>query len=93
MYCEAFEEFIEARSEIDREGATCMSDKGGAYQHPAVGRKNKAIARMKQFGALFGMSPVGESELPAGSGAVEQQEDRLTLLKYERQKANGRTNK
>ena len=57
LYCEAFEEFIDARSEIERDGSTCKSLKGGEYQHPAVGRKNKAIERMRRFGALFGMSP------------------------------------
>jgi P27 family predicted phage terminase small subunit len=57
LYCEAFKEFIDARLQIDREGATCVSEKGGEYQHPAVGRKNKAIERMRRFGALFGMSP------------------------------------
>jgi P27 family predicted phage terminase small subunit len=57
LYCEAFEDFSDARDEIGRNGSTCKSLKGGQYQHPAVGRKNKAIERMRQFGALFGMSP------------------------------------
>lgn len=72
LYCEAWEEFLDARAEIEREGATCMSEKGGTYLHPAVGRKNKAIARLKLFGALFGMSPsdrvglnVGDKPAPA----------------------------
>lgn len=57
LYCEAFEEFTESRQQIKDEGATCTSAKGGMYQHPAVGRKNNAINRMRIFGALFGMSP------------------------------------
>ena len=71
LYCEAWEELLDARAEIEREGPTCISDKGGTYLHPAVGRKNKAIARLKVFGALFGMSPsdrvglsVGEKSAP-----------------------------
>lgn len=80
MYCEAFEEFLLARAEIEAEGATCMSDKGGAYQHPAVGRKNKAIQRMKQFGAMFGMSPVDEPNLPSGSGETKGEPDKLLML-------------
>lgn len=71
LYCEAWEEFLDARAEIEREGSTCISEKGAAYLHPAVGRKNKAIARLKTIGALFGMSPsdrvglsVGEKSAP-----------------------------
>lgn len=80
LYCEAFEELLEAKAEIAKEGATCTSDKGGAYQHPAVGRKNKAIQRMKQFGALFGMSPVAESEINLSGGASDEEMDPLIEL-------------
>ena len=80
MYCEAFEEFMEARQEVEHDGPTCSSDKGGMYQHPAVGRKNQAIKRMRQIGALFGMSPVSESELPGGSAGVAADHDPLISL-------------
>ena len=69
LYCEAFEEFIEARNQIEIEGATCKSENGGHYQHPAVGRKNKAIERMRRFGALFGMSPSDRVGLNIGGDA------------------------
>ncbi len=57
LLCEAWEDFLDARDEIAREGATCVSEKGGAYPHPAVGRKNAAIARIKALSAKFGLSP------------------------------------
>lgn len=57
LYCEAWDEFFDARAEIEREGSTCTTDKGTCYQHPAVGRKNKAIQRIRQIGGDFGMSP------------------------------------
>jgi P27 family predicted phage terminase small subunit len=57
LYCEAWEEFFEARKEIETCGPTAYTDKGTCYQHPAVGRKNKAIARIRQIGGDFGMSP------------------------------------
>lgn len=57
LYCEAWEEFFGARKEIEEFGATAYTDKGTCYQHPAVGRKNKAIQRIRQIGGDFGMSP------------------------------------
>lgn len=58
LYCEAWEDFFEARKEIETCGPTAYTDKGTCYQHPAVGRKNKAIQRIRQIGGDFGMSPV-----------------------------------
>jgi len=54
FYCEAYDDFRSALVTIAEEGSECVSDKGGTYQHPAVGRKNKAITRMRQFGPLIG---------------------------------------
>lgn len=64
-YCEAWVEMIEALEEIAREGATAVSDKGSVYQHPAVGRKNKAIERLVKIGSHFGMSPSSRVGLKA----------------------------
>jgi P27 family predicted phage terminase small subunit len=57
VYCEAWDEFMWALEEIAKEGRIATSEKGGAYQHPAVGIKNKAIQRIRQIGACFGMTP------------------------------------
>lgn len=57
LYCEAWDELFAMRALIDESGAVAVSEKGGEYQHPAVGIKNKAIQRIKQFGALFGVGP------------------------------------
>ena len=80
LYCEAFEDMLDAREEIAKEGATCTSDNGGAYQHPAVGRKNKAIQRMKAFGALFGLSPSDAANLKVMGGGDVEGEDAFTSL-------------
>jgi P27 family predicted phage terminase small subunit len=80
LYCEAFEEILDAKAEIEKEGATCMSDKGGMYQHPAVGRKNKAIQRMRVLGALFGLSPSDEAGLKIVGGVEGEETDPLILL-------------
>lgn len=62
-YCEAWGDFFEARAEIERDGPTCHSDKGGAYQHPAVGRKNSALERIRKLAAEFGMSPASRTSV------------------------------
>jgi P27 family predicted phage terminase small subunit len=80
LYCEAFEEVLDAKAEITKEGATCMSEKGGMYQHPAVGRKNKAIQRMRVLGGLFGMSPSDEAGLKIVGGVEGEETDPLILL-------------
>lgn len=69
-YCEAWEDFQDARDEIETDGSTCTGKNGGAYLHPAVGRKNKAIERIKQFGAKFGMTPSDRTgiEVPGDTG-------------------------
>lgn len=69
MYCEAYHEFRVALTEIEEEGATSTSDKGNAYQHPAVGRKNKAIERMNKLRSkMEKQKPVGKqvSSRPKG---------------------------
>lgn len=66
LYCEAWDEFFAARAEIEHSGIVAMSDKGAEYQHPAVGIKNRAIARIKQIGGEFGMSPAARVGLNIG---------------------------
>lgn len=63
MYCEAWCDMLDALDEIKREGATCHHEKGGTYQHPAVGRKNKAVERMLKIGANFGMNPAARTSI------------------------------
>lgn len=54
LYCDSYQEFREAMETISKEGTTCVSDKGGLYQHPEVSRKNAALKRMVQLGKLLG---------------------------------------
>lgn len=55
-YCEAWSEFVLARKYIDEHGEIACGEKGGEYQHPMVGIKNKAVERMGRLGAQFGWS-------------------------------------
>lgn len=56
-YCDDWVEYWAAVALVEEEGMVAFSEKGGAYQHPAVGIKNKAAERMARFEARFGMTP------------------------------------
>lgn len=89
LYCEAFEEFAIATQEIfENGGATCYGEKGGAYAHPAAARKNSAIARMRQFGALFGLSPSDEAQLKIVGGAPKDEDSPLLRLMNDQDEAD-----
>lgn len=72
-YCEAWGEFHEARAEIAAHGATCISEKGGAYQHPAVGRKNSALERIRKLGSDFGMTPASRTSVKVSAPPAESE--------------------
>lgn len=70
-YCEAWAEFLNARAEIERDGPTVWSEKGGAYQHPAVGRKNSALERIRRIGSEFGMSPASRTSVKVAASVPD----------------------
>lgn len=56
MYCLAHDDLAEALAAIKLCGTEVVTEKG-VFEAPAVKRKKEAIARIKQFGAEFGLSP------------------------------------
>lgn len=70
LYCDAWDDFFEAMEDIKNHGAKCFSEKGGEYQNPSVGIKNKAKLFIKQMGAEFGLSPVSRVGLNTDAGAA-----------------------
>jgi P27 family predicted phage terminase small subunit len=80
LYCEAYEEFRLSRDEIKEHGAIATTQTGACYQHPNVGRKNKAIQRMRQFGALFGLSPADATRVNPGDKGSGNVDDPMSAL-------------
>jgi P27 family predicted phage terminase small subunit len=77
-YCTAWQELHEANAEIEANGSlTCMSEKGGTYQHPAVGIRHKAIELIAKIGAKFGMTPSDRAGLKP---SVQTVDDELSEL-------------
>lgn len=62
-YCEAWDELRASLAAIEIHGRIATSEKGGSYQHPAVGIKNKAIARIRDFSHEFGLTPSARAGL------------------------------
>ena len=73
LYCDAYQEYCEARDYIKEHGKIAVSEKGGEYQHPMVGIKNKAAERMNRLGSQFGWSPSARVGLKVES--EQKQED------------------
>jgi len=69
-YCEAVAEFSSlARWCIDHpDELVGYFDKGGAYQHPNLGLKNRAAERLLKFGDRFGFTPASRASIGATLG-------------------------
>lgn len=63
--------YLKSRDTIDNEGEDVRTGKGAVYQHPAVGRMNKANARLAKFESCFGMTPADRAAI--GRAAITTQ--------------------
>lgn len=63
MLCEAFALFMDARDTVAVEGLFIQSERGGVYQHPAVGVMNRARADLLRWAVQFGMTPSARSRI------------------------------
>ena len=72
LLCLAFVEYEEADKEVSLYGMTVMSDKGGVYQHPAVGVRTNAWKKILRLCREFGMTPSARASLKAGDGKEEE---------------------
>lgn len=57
LYCDAWEDFFEARNSLAEDGKVATTDKGSMLAHPMVKQKRDAMTTIKQIGGEFGMSP------------------------------------
>lgn len=64
LYCDAWQQFHDAQALVAEHGMVAYSDKGGAYQHPAVGIASKAREQLVKIGSMFGLNP------PAREGLI-----------------------
>lgn len=81
LYCHAWEVFHEARAVVKEEGATCQSEKGGAYQHPEVGRMNKAFEQACKLAAKYGFTPSDRVGLLFGDKGDEEDDPLVAMMR------------
>ena len=69
LYCHSWQQFHDAQAIIAEYGMVCESEKGGTYQHPAVGISNKAREQITRL-APFGLNPTAREGM-----VIENPED------------------
>ena len=74
LLCETFVQYQAARRVVEREGMLATSEKGTAYQHPALGIANGARREMLTWAREFGMTPSARSRI-----RVETKEEEPSL--------------
>jgi P27 family predicted phage terminase small subunit len=57
LYCDAWQQYRDAAKIVATQGMVATSEKGGQYQNPAVGIRNKARDAIIRLGAKFGLDP------------------------------------
>lgn len=74
-YCQSLADVERATAEIDKHGLTYKHPNGTTVPHPAVKMQAAAMARVKQFGSEFGLTPASRSRVP--DPQQEPEKDRL----------------
>lgn len=63
LYCQAFGEFVDAQSGIERDGLVLFTDKGNQVQNPMVGVSHRAMELCHKFLVEFGMTPSSRTKV------------------------------
>lgn len=71
MLCLAFEEYRTADIIVRDEGEICRSEKGGMYQHPAVGIRNTAWKKIVTMLKQFGLTPSARAGMKLAANVKE----------------------
>ncbi len=76
LYCDAWQQYRDAAKLVATKGMVATSEKGGEYQHPAVGIRNKARDAIVRLGAKFGLDPQSrEGMIVSGPTVGDELED------------------
>lgn len=81
LYADAWQQFHDAQALIAEHGMIAHSEKGGAYQHPAVGIANKAREQITKLGSFFGLNPPAREGLVVNGGKSPMENELEDLLR------------
>ena len=62
-YCVAWSELRQATETLDKEGRVLSTPSGYRQPHPCVSMQRAALAKLKEFSALFGLDPSSRSRI------------------------------
>lgn len=68
-YCHAWEDYLQAKSDVLFNGAYCVLDNGNSVISAPYRRMHMAFERLRRLQAEFGMTPASRSCLNVASGA------------------------
>ena len=71
MLCEAFAQYMAAKTVVDSEGMLLVSEKGNSYQHPAAGLMTQARGELMKWAREFGMTPSARTRIVVDTGSEE----------------------
>ncbi len=81
-YCEAYSDFEKYTKAIKDTGETFETEKGYVGVHPFVALRNKALEKLKQFAAEFGLTPAARSKVRAPEQHEDDQEKKAALFLF-----------
>lgn len=70
--------YVKACNKIEKEGEVIISDKGGMYQNPWVGIRNKSMEQVHKFYTEFGLTP--SSRVRVKVDAPNEEDEMASLL-------------
>jgi P27 family predicted phage terminase small subunit len=76
-YCRYYSLWVQAREEIDRDGATVPGYRGGERKHPALTTLFRCEALMGEFMKAFGLTPLSRSRLNITEPSDEEHRRRM----------------
>jgi P27 family predicted phage terminase small subunit len=71
MLCEAFAQYMAAKTVVDGEGLLLVSEKGNSYQHPAAGLMTQARGELMKWAREFGMTPSARTRIVVDTESAE----------------------
>ena len=71
LLCEAFAQYMAAKTVVDSEGLLLVSEKGNAYQHPAAGLMTQARGELMKWAREFGMTPSARTRIVVDTESAE----------------------
>ena len=71
LYAESWQDFIDAKSDIESNGRTIESPRGGLHRNPAIETKQTAWRNCLRIPTKFGMTPSSRTSVSALAGDAD----------------------